>query len=118
MARVTTPRRRPAFNPRRNIAPDRLDLRDRPYVPVLHQPPPPAMGPQLELPGLEQGKTTACTGLALANVVNFLLRKHRDPQTPPMSPFMLYSMSRRYDEFPGASEESGSSARGDMEDRL
>jgi len=114
MPRVTTPRRRPAFNPRRNIAPDRLDLRDRPYVPVLHQPPPPAMGPQLELPVLDQGKTNACTGFALANVVNFLLRKHRDPQTPPMSPFMLYSMSRRYDEFPGASEDSGSSLRGAM----
>src|SRR5262245_33276240 len=114
MPRVTTPRRRPAFNPRRNIVPDRLDLRDRPYVPVLHQPPPPAMEPQLERPVLDQGKTNACTGFALASVVNFLLRKHRDPKTPPMSAYMLYSMSRRYDEFPGASEDSGSSLRGAM----
>src|SRR5262249_29280257 len=55
-----------------------------------------------------------CSGFALASVVNFLLRKQRDPKTPPMSAFMLYSMSRRYDEFPGASEDSGSSLRGAM----
>jgi hypothetical protein len=114
MPRVTAPRRRPAFNPKRNIVPDRLDLRDRPYVPVLHEPPPPALAPQLELPVLDQTKTNACTGFALASVVNFLLRKHRDPKTPPMSPFMLYSMARRYDEFPGAAEDSGSSLRGAM----
>jgi hypothetical protein len=114
MPRVTAPRRRPAFNPKRNIVPDRLDLRDRPYVPVLHQPPPPEMAPQLELPVLDQGKTSACTGFALASVVNFLLRTHRDPKTPPMSPFMLYSMARRYDEFPGAAEDGGSSLRGAM----
>lgn len=114
MPRAMAPRRRPAFNPRRNIVPDRLDLRDRPYVPVLHEPPPPAMAPQVELPVLDQGSTNACTGFALATVVNFLLRKHRDPKTPPMSPFMLYSMARRYDEFPGAAADGGSSLRGAM----
>jgi len=114
MPRVTAPRRRPAFAPKRNIVPDRLDLRDRPYVPVLHEPPPPQMAPQLALPVLDQADTNACTGFALASVVNFLLRKHRDPKTPPMSPFMLYSMARRYDEFPGATEDSGSSLRGAM----
>jgi len=31
-----------------------------------------------------------------------------------MSPFMLYSMARRYDEFPGATEDAGSSLRGAM----
>jgi len=102
------------FNPKRNIVPDRLDLRDRPYIPVLHAPPPPEMAPQLRLPVLNQERTNACTGFALASVVNFLLRKHRDPAAPPMSPFMLYSMARRYDEFPGAAEDSGSSLRGAM----
>jgi len=102
------------FNPKRNIVPDRLDLRDRPYIPVLHAPPPPEMAPQLKLPVLNQERTNACTGFALASVVNFLLRKHRDPAAPPMSPFMLYSMARRYDEFPGAAEDSGSSLRGAM----
>src|SRR4029453_7807347 len=99
--------------PKRNVVPDRLDLRDRPYVPGLHEPPPPVMVPQLKLPMLDQGTTNACTGFALASVVNVLLRKHRDPKTPPMSPFMLYSMARRYDEFPGAAEDSGSTLRAD-----
>src|SRR5262249_56349145 len=100
MPRVTAPRRRPAFNPKLNIVPDRLDLRDRPYVPVLHEPPPPAMAPQLELPVLDQGKTNACTGFALASVVNFLLRKHLDPQTTPLSPFILSSLSPPSQPFP------------------
>jgi len=92
--------RPPRFNPRRNIVPDQLDLRDRAYLPQLHTPPPPSMRPGLTLPVLDQGRTSACTGFALATVVNFLLRRHRDPNAPPMSPFMLYSMARRYDEFP------------------
>src|SRR6266852_5855127 len=102
MPRATRSPRLVEFNPKRNIVPDRLDLRDRPYIPVLHAPPPPEMAPQLKLPVLNQERTNACTGFALASVVNFLLRKHRDPAAPPMSPFMLYSMARRYDEFPGA----------------
>ncbi len=106
--------RPPAFNPRRNIVPDRLDLRDRPYMPMLHTPPPPEMAPKLKLPVLNQEQTTACTGFALASVVNFLLRAYRDPSSPPMSPFMLYSMARRYDEFPGSTEDAGSSLRGAM----
>jgi len=114
MPRATRSPRLVEFNPKRNIVPDRLDLRDRPYIPVLHAPPPPEMAPQLKLPVLNQERTNACTGFALASVVNFLLRKHRDPAAPPMSPFMLYSMARRYDEFPGAAEDSGSSLRGAM----
>jgi hypothetical protein len=102
------------FNPKRNVVPDQLDLRDRPYMPVLHVPPPLRREPKLALPVLDQGQTNACTGFALASVVNFLLRQHRDPQSLPMSPFMLYSMARRYDEFPGSSEDAGSSLRGAM----
>jgi hypothetical protein len=107
---------RPAkLNPTRNIVPDRLDLRDRPYMPAVATPPDVEMAPHLKLPVLQQGATNACTGFALASVVNFLLRKHRDSQMPPMSPFMLYSMARRYDEFPGSSDDdSGSSLRGAM----
>ena len=102
------------FKPKRTIVPDALDLRDRPYLPVLHAPPPVRMNPSRRLPVLHQGTTNACTGFALANVVNYLLRTHRDPKTPPVSPFMLYSMARRYDEFPGATEDAGSSLRGAM----
>lgn len=113
MARPTA--RPEKLNPTRNIVPDRLDLRDRPYMPAVATPPDVEMAPPLKLPVLQQGATNACTGFALVSVVNFLLRKHRDPQSPPMSPFMLYSMARRYDEFPGSSDDdSGSSLRGAM----
>ena len=60
MPRVTRSPRRAKFDPKRNIVPDRLDLRDRPYVPVLHEPPPPEMAPQLDLPVLDQADTNAC----------------------------------------------------------
>ncbi|HYL79426.1 MAG TPA: C1 family peptidase [Candidatus Acidoferrum sp.] len=102
------------FNPKRNIVPDRLDLRDRPYLPSIAVAPPATMKPRLKLPVLDQADTNACTGFALSNVVNFLSRLHQDPKAPHISPFMLYSMARRYDEFPGASEDSGSSLRGAM----
>jgi hypothetical protein len=72
------------------------------------------MEPRLALPVLDQGSTSACTGFALASVVNYLLRTHRDPRAPAISPFMLYSMARRYDEFPGSSRDTGSSVRGAM----
>ncbi len=115
----------PRFNPKRNIVPDQLDLRDRPYLPTLRQPPGVEMAPRLELPVLDQGQTNACTGFALASVVNFLFRRHRDARAPQMSPFMLYSMARRYDEFPDppqsrietklrSEEDTGSSLRGAM----
>ncbi len=102
------------FDPKRNIVPDRLDLRDRPYLPSIAVAPSAAMKPRLKLPVLDQGETSACTGFALSNVVNFLTRLHHEPKAPQISPFMLYSMARRYDEFPGASEASGSSLRGAM----
>ena len=92
--------RPPKLNPKRNIVPDQLDLRDRPYLPTLLAPPAVEMAPVLKLPVLHQERTSACTGFALASVVNFLFRRHRDPRAPEMSPFMLYSMARRYDEFP------------------
>lgn len=102
------------FNPKRNIVPDRLDLRDRTYLPSVAVAPPVTMKPWLKLPVLDQADTNACTGFALSSVVNFLTRLHHDPKAPQISPFMLYSMARRYDEFPGSSEDSGSSLRGAM----
>ncbi|MBI4196130.1 MAG: C1 family peptidase [Betaproteobacteria bacterium] len=104
------PARKP---PKRNVVPDRLDLRDRPYLPAIAVEPATQMRPKIPLPVLDQDDTNACTGFALANVVNFLLR-HRDPAAPPISPFMIYSMARRYDEFPGSTEDAGSSLRGAM----
>lgn len=60
---------------------------------------------------LDQGWAGACTGFALAAVINFLLAK-RGKQYG-VSPRMLYELARRYDEWPGEDYE-GSSARGAM----
>ena len=106
----------PKFNSRnlkRNVVPDRLDLRDRPYLPAIAVAPAAEMRPKMALPVLDQGSTNACTGFALANAVHFLLRQ-RNPKAPRISPFMIYSMARRYDEFPGSAEDAGSSLRGAM----
>ncbi len=104
------------FTPKRNVTPDKLDLRDRPYMPAVAVSPPPTLIPRIKLPVMNQGHTSACTGFALATVVNHLLRRRarRASDIPPVSPFMLYSMARRYDEFPGSSEDAGSSLRGAM----
>src|SRR6185436_3184190 len=60
---------------------------------------------------LDQGSEGACTGFALAAVINFLRSDARKAGS--VSPQMLYEMARRYDEWPGESYE-GSSARGAM----
>ena len=99
--------------PKRNVVPDRLDLRDRSYMPSIAVTPGNELSPKIELPVLNQGNTNACTGFALSNVVNFLLRSW-EPKAPQISPYMLYSMARRYDEFPGYKEDAGSSLRGAM----
>ena len=71
--------------------------------------------PRIPLPILNQENTNACTGFALATVVTHLRRRHLGAKEPAVSPFMIYSMARRYDEFPGAIEEdTGSSLRGAM----
>lgn len=99
--------------PKRNVVPDRLDLRDRSYMPSIAVTPGNELSPKIDLPVLNQGNTNACTGFALSNVVNFLLRSW-NPKAPQISPYMLYSMARRYDEFPGYREDAGSSLRGAM----
>ncbi len=100
----------------RNVVPDRLDLRDRPYLPPVGIIPSGTLEPRLQIPVLDQGQTSACTGFALASVVSHLQRAAgRKPAQCDVSPFMLYSMARRYDEFPGSpAMDTGSSARGAM----
>ncbi|HJV49634.1 MAG TPA: C1 family peptidase [Geothrix sp.] len=93
-----------------NVVPDRLDLRDRLYQPPVGFRPEPQLPPGKSLPVLDQSQTQACTGYALATVINQLL--HASPELKPVSPLMLYAMARRYDEFPGSTEDSGSSLRG------
>jgi len=97
--------------PVRNVTPDKVDLRDRPYMPPVGVVPPPAFRARAQLPVLDQGASSACTGFALATVVGHLLRQSGRATDADVSPWMLYSMARRYDEFPGAAD-AGSSLRG------
>lgn len=105
--------------------PDRLDLRDRPYLPPLGNLPaqwPSDAEVKQWLPAyaagghlLDQGSEGACTGFGLAAVVNYLLFV-RDAmgdasQARRVSPAMLYQLARLYDEWPGEDYE-GSSCRG------
>jgi hypothetical protein len=106
--------------------PDRLDLRDREFVPLVRSLP--AQFPDDAhiadlLPRyvdagliLDQGQEGACTGFGLACVVNYLffrqtLEKEEDRNSEPVSPRMLYHLARFYDEWPGEDYE-GSSCRG------
>lgn len=100
----------------RNVVPDALDLRDRPYMPPVSVIPGETLAPRIQIPVLNQKQTDACTGFALASVIYYLQRSaKRKPAECRVSPFMLYSMARRYDEFPGNPRaDTGSSARGAM----
>ena len=94
----------------RNVRPDALDFRDLPFRPNVAVAPQPSLYPSIRLPVKDQGGTSACTGFALARVVEQLLGRAGRPAVT-VSPYMLYSMARRYDEFPGSKDE-GSSLRG------
>lgn len=94
----------------RNVRPDALDFRDLPFRANVAVAPKPQLFPAIRLPVKDQGETNACTGFALSRVVEHLLRRARRPAAT-VSPYMLYSMARRYDEFPGSKDE-GSSLRG------
>ena len=99
-----------------NTHPDPPDLRDRIYEPALldlkirFDPP-----GRDDSPVLDQGREGACTGFALAGVVNLLNARRRAssaldlPQR--VSPRMLYEMARIHDEWPGETYD-GSSVRG------
>lgn len=94
-----------------DAVPDRVDIRDWFYRPGLAPIPDLVCNcdrvPQI----LDQGSEGACTGFALAAVINFLLRERNSGVT--VSPQMLYEMARRYDDWPGE-DYVGSSARGAM----
>ena len=100
-----------AAGKRLDAFPDRIDLRDWYYQPALISLPDAYLScpliPRARI--LDQGREGACTGFALAAVVNFL--RTRQGQTARVSPRMLYELARRYDEWPGEAYE-GSSARG------
>jgi len=97
--------------------PDTLDFRDRMFEPTLVQVSterPLAAYTKVGVPILDQGREGACTGFGLATVVHYLLRTRKVvPDRSEVSPWMLYDMARRYDEWPGEDYE-GASARGAM----
>lgn len=99
-----------------NVRPDAVDLRDWEYQPPVSSAPQDVHYPNDVRPILDQGHTSACTGYSLAVVIEYLLmRAHRHVEA--VSPHMLYSMARRYDEWAenddGTDEpDSGSSLRG------
>ncbi|MCV2884192.1 C1 family peptidase [Aestuariibacter sp. AA17] len=91
-----------------NVVADSPDLRDRLYEPSL-APLKPVMHPPGNLDILNQGTEGACTGFGLAATINLLYRfQNNDIQ---VSPWMLYAMARRYDEWAGE-DYDGSSCRG------
>lgn len=111
-----------------DVRPDRLDLRDRPYLPPTTSLPrryPDEKTIATYLPSyvkagliLDQGQEGACTGFGLAAVINYLLWT-RALQSGEVDAFagvsahMLYDLARFYDEWPGQGYE-GSSCRGAM----
>lgn len=101
----------------RSVVTDRVDLRDRLYQPAVATAPSASWNAleRYKLPVLDQGQTNACTGFSLANVVRYLMHSagRTKDATAGVAPFMLYSMARRYDEFPGSTD-VGSSLRGAM----
>jgi hypothetical protein len=94
-----------------DAAPDRVDIRDWMFRPGLTTLPDQVVNCDLVPRILDQGQEGACTGYALAAVINFLLSRRNIDRA--VSPRMLYELARRYDEWPGE-EYEGSSARGGM----
>ncbi len=113
---------RRSYVPKTSVVPDSIDLRDRVYMPSVMLIPAQQLPPKIKIPVLNQHDSSACTGFALASVIYHLLYKAEESRqkrrgkrikVEQVSPFMLYSMARRYDEFPGNSnKDSGSSLRG------
>ncbi|MEX5744144.1 hypothetical protein [Massilia sp. X63] len=91
--------------------PDKIDLQNWQYQPSLRALPDELINCQLVPAILDQKAEGACTGFALAAVMNFLLAQGGIERT--VSPRMLYELARRYDEWPGENY-AGSSARGAM----
>ena len=96
---------------------DALDVRDWVYRPRVTEAPARTLAPAAWRPVSDQGHTNACTGFALATVIEYLLARQpgRDAAAAvaPVSGHMLYDMARRYDEWTGnETEDQGSSLRG------
>jgi hypothetical protein len=98
--------------------PDKIDIRDWFYQPTLSALPEQVINLDNVPLILDQGSEGACTGFALAAVINYHLVKNLRCtksviEKECVSPRMLYEMARRYDEWPGE-DYVGSSARGSV----
>ncbi|MBB2963687.1 C1 family peptidase [Methylobacterium sp. R2-1] len=97
--------------------PDTIDFRDTLYVPSLvavRATSDIEVFRSHKIPVLDQGKEGACTGYGLATVANYLLKaRGGTEEADSVSAWMLYTMAKRYDEWPGE-DYDGSSARGAM----
>jgi hypothetical protein len=96
---------------KKDAQPDRIDVRDWFYQPTLAPLPSELVNCGRVPKILDQGNEGACTGFALAAVINYHLAECKRERC--VSPQMLYALARRYDEWPGEAYE-GSSARGAM----
>ena len=96
----------------RIVRADALDLRDWLYRPRIGQAPPGTLLPLRLRPVSSQGRSSACTGFALASVIEYLLDR-ADRPVEAISGHMLYDMARRYDEWAeNDQQDQGSSLRG------
>ncbi|MCC6556237.1 MAG: C1 family peptidase [Polyangiaceae bacterium] len=97
---------------------DVLDFRDSLYRPTMTEVPPRISLEEYQaydVPVLDQGRNNGCTGFAVATIAHYLLRKRKvDPDHGLVSQNMLYTMARKYDEYPGEDDGKGSSLRGAM----
>jgi hypothetical protein len=102
-----------------NALPDPFDERDLAYRPRL-APLPPVLDQRTELSRryVMRQAGSSCTGHALAAVINTVLSRgtgdgegSQPAPAPHVSPYMLYYLARRYDEFAGE-DDAGSSLRG------
>lgn len=91
-----------------NVVPDVFDARDLDYRPRL-QPLPKVLDARPEDHFVLEQAGNSCTGHAVAAMINTVLAGQQDPVH--VSPYMLYSLARRYDEFEGE-DDIGSSLRG------
>ncbi len=107
---TVSPQRFPAR--RAPVRPDSVDLRDWLYRPSIAVSPRAWMLPNDPRAVKDQKQSNACTGFALATVIETLLARGDRPAEQ-ISGYMLYSMARRYDEWSDNDEaDAGSSLRG------
>jgi len=103
-----------------DVRPDRQDIRDRQFTPVIRHLPPTFPAPDWVATRwqayveagliLNQGSAGACTGFGLSAVINYL-HWCENPDHVEVSPRMVYHLAKFYDEWQG-DDYVGSSCRG------